>query len=91
MPLYIYECEKCGTVGEFITGMEEYQKCPECKTTMKRLPTPFNINMGPVPTGGYYDDNLESYIQTNEQRKRLMREKGITEHGATPKEGVAWV
>lgn len=89
--LYVYECEKCGAIGEFITRMNEYQNCPDCGAVMKRLPTPFNINMGAAGAHGYYDDNLEKYIHTNKQRKEEMRKQGVTEHGATPKIGDSWI
>lgn len=90
MPLYDFKCE-CGFTGEFITHIDENKKCPECNRNMQRLMSPVNFNMGPCGAYGYYDDNLESYVSTNKQRRELMRQKGVTERGATPKTGEAWV
>lgn len=91
MPLYDYKC-KCGYFGEHKTGMNEYKKCPDCKTKMKRVPhSQYGINMGPVGAYGGYDDDLETHISTEKQRQEVMRQRGVTEHGATPKKGQAWV
>ena len=95
MPLYDYKCPICKF--EEINRKEHPDnteiKCPSCPDGVMRrqLHAQFGINMGPVPTGGYYDENLEAFVGTNAERKRLMREKGVTEHGATPKDGEAWV
>lgn len=91
MPYYDYKC-KCGHAKEYYTGMMEYQKCPICETEMKRVPhAQYGINMGACGAYGYYDDNLETYVSTNKQRKEVMRQKGVNEKGATPKSGDAWV
>jgi hypothetical protein len=58
---------------------------------MKRLMSAPHINMGPVGAYGYFDENLGKYIGTNTQRREEMRRQGVTEKGATPKEGQAWV
>ena len=48
--------------------------------------------MGAAGAHGYYDDNLETYIHTNKQRREVMRQRGVSDHGATPKpDGDAWV
>ena len=93
MPYYDYECE-CGFKE---MNRKEHPdtlccECPKCKGMMRRmLPTKVYINMGPCKAYGYYDENLESYVSTNRQRKELMRQKGVTEKGATPKNEGAWV
>ena len=88
MRLYDYECPKCGFKAEYLTMAGDVWKCPECRIEMKRLPPVFRINMGPVPLTGYYDENLQTYIRTNEHRKQVMREQGVSEYGATPKPGA---
>ena len=85
MPIYDYECE-CGWKGEVITSMDVDPPCPECDGDMKRLmPGTHGIAMGVGPYG-YYDDNLQSYVSTNAEKRRLMQEQGITE-----KYGKGWV
>ena len=91
MPLYTYECKKCGTIGDFITKMDELQKCPHCGEEMYRPPQACHFNIG-VPPYGYYDDDLETYIHSNRHRREVMREKGVTPKGDTPKsDPEAWV
>lgn len=90
MPLYDYEC-KCGNRGEYLTRMDQNAVC-DCGRTMKRLlHARYGINMGAAGAHGYYDPNLECYINTNRQRREEMRKQGVTEKGGTPKEGNTWI
>lgn len=89
-----YQCPECGRVSEILA--HEYEEidcgCSEQEVIMRKLPPMFRINVGPVPTGGYYDENLDTYITSNAHRKKVMREQGVTESGATPKlNEQAWV
>jgi hypothetical protein len=48
--------------------------------------------MGAAGAHGYYDDTLETYVHSNRHRKEVMRQRGVTELGETPKpDGEAWV
>ena len=91
--LYDYECKKCGFTNEYITDidLDETFLCPVDGEVLMQMPPVFRINMGPVPLAGYYDDNLQTFIRTNTHRKQVMEEQGVTEKGATPKQGQAWV
>jgi len=52
---------------------------------MKRvLSGRFGINMG-VGAYGYYDENLQAYCGTNRERRRIMKEQGVSE-----KYGKGW-
>jgi putative FmdB family regulatory protein len=92
--MFDFRCSKCDMVTERIVSLDlgEQPNCPQCGTTLDRLPVRFRVNMGPVGAYGYYDETLESYVSTNKQRKELMRRRDVTEKGATPKPfGDAWV
>ncbi len=79
MPLFPYSCT-CGTVGDLITKVDEIPNCPKCGRPMKReFHSKFGINRGPVPTAGMYDENLGCFIRTNQHRKEVMREQGVSE------------
>jgi len=95
MPLYDYRCQECGTLQEDVLAKmkEQLRNCEECGGVMKRqMHSRFSINMGGVPTGGYYDSTLGAHVETVTQKKRLMQEQGVTEKGGTPKpNGGAWV
>jgi hypothetical protein len=47
--------------------------------------------MGAAGAHGYFDENLGKYINTNYERREEMLKQGVTEKGATPKNGVTWV
>jgi putative FmdB family regulatory protein len=78
MPVYDYECQ-CGKVGEYLTHMDKTQTCPNCGQDMKRLiSSRIGISMG-VGAYGYYDENLQTYIHTNKQRREEMQRQGVSE------------
>lgn len=86
MPIYEFECPNCTNMDEFVKKTGDFvQICPVCGLRMDKLISRVNINVGPVPIMGYYDDNLQMYIRSNTHRKQVMREQGVTEFGATPK------
>ena len=89
-----YQCPRCGHTTEALTKEGEGLSCEMCVphvVVMKKLPPIFRINMGPVPIGGYYDDNLQTYIKNKAHRQEVMNQQGVSERGATPKNGQAWV
>ena len=60
--------------------MDQNQICPNCKTEMTRqLHSRYGINMGAAGAYGYYDDNLQTYINTNRQRRDEMKKQGVME------------
>jgi len=89
--LYDFQCTNCNYKFERIVRDGEKPACPLCHQESRRIPNGFNINMG-VGAYGYYDDQLEMGISTNRQKREVMRQKGVTPKGATPKpDGDAWV
>lgn len=78
MPIYDYEC-KCGEKKEAFGKWGDTVKCPSCKNKMKRvLSGKIGISMG-VGAYGYYDENLQAYVNTNADKKRIMEEQGVSE------------
>lgn len=93
MPIYDYECEECGLVVDVIAGINDREIVHNtCGKVMRRvLHSKFGIHMAEhVPTGGYYDPHLGAFIQTAAQKRRLMREQGVTHKGDTPKNEGGW-
>jgi predicted nucleic acid-binding Zn ribbon protein len=79
IPLYDYSCA-CGYKGEHIAKIDEMVKCPDCNFEMKReMPFTHGINMGAAGATGYYDDNLQTYIHSNRQRREEMKRQGVAE------------
>jgi len=85
--LFDFKCTSCGTVAEHIVEAEmEIRKCVDCvEGTMNRLPPIIRTVMGAAGAHGYYDDNLQTYIHTNTQRREEMKKQGVTE-----KVGKGW-
>lgn len=78
MPIYDYKC-KCGKEKEVFAKWGDEISCPDCNSQMKRLISGNKgISMG-VGAYGYYDDTLQTDITTNAQKKRLMKEQGVSE------------
>jgi putative FmdB family regulatory protein len=77
MPIYEYLCD-CGKSKDEHRSIAERNKCPicECGMTMQKvISTGYAVSdMAP-----YYDDNLETHIQSRQHRKQVMREKGVYE------------
>jgi len=84
MPLYDYECPKCGVVADVYAKMDEReQACPHCATLMRRLvSTRYSVVRDMAP---HYDDNLQSWVKSKQHRAELMRRKGLVE-----KYGKGW-
>ena len=82
MPLYDYECIRCGNVQEEImrSNEEENILCIKCGRETKRLiSTPTYKDFVP-----YVDENLGPEpvrITCPGQKKRLLRERGLIEAG----------
>jgi len=97
MPIYDYQCGGASGCGHIERDLkkhpdETYVQCPKCAKYMKRmLNSRFSINMGAAGAHGYFDENLGKYINTNYERREEMLKQGVTEKGATPKNGVTWV
>jgi len=80
MPLYDYECPKCKTKGEFLVHVDEIKRCPKCGGGMTRLfHANYGINMGASGAYGYYDENLQCFINSNHQRREEMKKQGVSE------------
>lgn len=77
MPLYDFTCV-CGYENEHIANVNETLPCPACGLTMNR-----GLSAGRmigVRSVGYYDDTLGAFIDSNSQRRRLMKEQGVSEY-----------
>lgn len=91
MILYDFECSECGNVFEHLAHVDDrLTTCPDCNGESKRLISAPNINMG-VGAYGYYDDTLQTYINSNRHRKQVCREQGVYPKDETPKNFEAWV
>lgn len=93
MPVYDYKCKYCGQEQKDVWAKVHEMVIPcDCgQVADRQLTGRININMGASGSHGYYDENLDCYIHTNKQRREEMLKQGVSERGATPKLGCAWV
>jgi len=80
MPIFDYECKNCGLVENVFAGINDktivHDKC--CGQMNRIISGRKGINMG-VGAYGYYDDNLQAFCGTNRERRRIMKEQGVSE------------
>ena len=91
MPVFDFFCG-CGKErSDVIARPDERIVCPACGRRMQKRPPLVHHSMGAAGAYGYHAANLGVYVHTNAQRREEMRRQGVTERGATPKNGEAWV
>jgi putative FmdB family regulatory protein len=75
MPVYEYQCKKCGKVFEILHGINEsYQDgCPWCRGEAKRILSPSNfILRGP----GFYVNDYPSEGRKRDESKEKKADSG---------------
>lgn len=79
-PIYEYRCQACEEITENYRTVDERHNAPGCKhcggTTNKILSLGFKTHGDISP---YYDENLESWVDSKQHRKRIMEEQGVEE------------
>lgn len=83
MPLYEYKCSGCGRLFDKFYEVSKYQESPECQSCYSlstRIFTPIYHRSFIIEP--YYDYGLGQVIRTSNERKQVMKEKGLEEaHG----------
>lgn len=86
MPIYDYECDKCGFKPDIWAKIDEKQLPCDCGSVMNRVLSPTRIICDLEP---YYDECLADarkapsgcYVTSRQDRKRKMKELGLIEVG----------
>ena len=78
MPLYDMRCPLCTTTWEVLARFNEEIRCPMCGCLANRLVSApaFRDEISP-----YYDNGLGMKIESRDQRKRVLKAKGLEEVG----------
>jgi len=81
MPIYEYRCQSnnCKEITEAHRSVEKRDDAPECSQCGKETRKIISIQRVHSDFVPYYDDNLETGIQSKQHRKKVMAEKGVTE------------
>jgi len=83
MPLYDFECSKCGDVIEVLCGMDDGYVCPKCLKPMNKLCncTHFKLLYDPKKDKVDWEGNTSQYWNAvREQRAEGKKVKGINEN-----------
>ena len=74
MPLYDYECHKCGVMPDLWARIAEVSlNCPKCGTQMVRLISPSNIICDIEP---YVDETLGP-VHSRQHKMARLKEEGL--------------
>ena len=85
MPLYDYECTKCGLIEEFFASVDRRFKTCECGAMMKRVLSPrYYIN----PDVDFVTDNIDGKMTRITSRRQLRQM--CKDHGVMEKFGKGW-
>ena len=79
MPIYTYRCQACDKVNEAFRSIAERDnapRCEHCKSVTKKIISKQSVHSDFAP---YYDQNLETYIESKQHRKKVMKEKDVYE------------
>lgn len=79
-PLYEYRCQNCSEITEAVRSVEDRNDAPACAHCNGETRKIISLNSKVHPDfAPYYDDNLETHIESKQHRKAVMKEKGVYE------------
>jgi len=77
--LYEYRCQTCREITEAHRSVAERDDAPECSQCGKHTRKIISVQRVHADFAPYYDENLETGIQSKQHRKKVMKEKGVVE------------
>jgi putative FmdB family regulatory protein len=78
MPIYDYECTRCGIKSDIWAGInEQVIKC-DCGRMARRVLSPTRVNCDMEP---HFDDNLGegTWVKSRQHRKEEMKRLGLVD------------
>ena len=79
MPIYEYRCRACAEITDAWRSVDERDKAPPCQICGTETRKILSVSRPIGDMAPYFDDNLESYVKGKQHRKKLMKEKGVSE------------
>lgn len=77
MPLYDYRCYSCGREWEAFQRLDDrYDEICECGNTPEIIIKPLRVKPQIMD---YFDEHLDAKITGPAQRRKIMKEKGLSE------------
>jgi len=93
MPLYTLECPECGVLGQHFMEMKDkylWVHCDKCGEAMNRdenrayyADVPQirgDTCAGSCDMSNYFDDGLDTWVESRDHRSRIMAERGLTDY-----------
>jgi putative FmdB family regulatory protein len=79
MILYEYRCKVCDEITEAVRDVDDRNNCPTCLCggETKKIISSYRTHSDLTP---YFDENLQTFIQGKQHRKKVMKEQGVSEH-----------
>jgi len=79
MILYEYRCLLCKEITEALRDIDDRDDCPpcDCGGETKKIISAYRVHGDMQP---YYDDNLETHIQSKQHRQKVMKQQGVEEN-----------
>jgi len=76
--LYEYRCQLCDKITEAHRSVAKRDDAPECSCGghTRKIISIQRVHSDFAP---YYDDNLETHVQSKQHRKKVMKEKDVVE------------
>lgn len=79
MPLFDYECIACNAAETAFRSVANRNRAPKCGKCGGRTKKVISHAAAIGDMEPYFDENLETYIQSRQHRARVMREKDVYE------------
>jgi putative FmdB family regulatory protein len=79
MPTYEYRCYSCKEITEGFRSVADRDDSPECSQCGGNTRKIISVQRVHPDFAPYYDDNLETHIESKQHRKKVMKEKGVYE------------
>jgi len=79
MPVYEARCQTCSELTEYIRCVADRDNVPECKHCGKDTRKIISLSNPHPDFQPYYDDNLQTGIQSRQHRNKVMKEQGVME------------
>ncbi len=79
MPIYEYRCQTCREMTNAHRSVENRDNAPPCEHCGEGTRKIISLNKVHADFAPYYDDNLETHIESKQHRKKVMADKGVSE------------
>ena len=78
MPLYTYRCLECEATTDVFRSIARRNETPvcECGGETKKIIPKYAVHSDLRP---YFDEHLETHIQSRQHRQKVMKDKGVSE------------